>query len=72
MRIWLRFLAPGFLSGPWIQVNGGCIRGADVATWPKSVDLLCRFSSFQGTLHWPADAGDMGFDCVSYLGSDFV
>ena len=27
----LRFRAPWFLCGPWVQVGGGCITGADVA-----------------------------------------
>ena len=44
---------PGFLSGPWTQVRGGCISGADVAAWPYSVGILCKFTSFLGTLHWP-------------------
>ena len=45
----------GFLGGPWIQVHGGHISGADVAAWPYSVGILCRFTSFLGTLalaHW--------------------
>ena len=33
----------------------------------KSVDLFCRFSSFLCTLHWPADAGELGHHGVSYL-----
>ena len=35
---------PGFLNGPWVQVQGGCISGADIAAWPYSVSLLCKFS----------------------------
>ena len=58
---------PGFLHGPWIQVHGGCITGADVAAWPCSVTLLCKLFSFLGSLHWPADAGDMGHFGISYL-----
>ena len=27
-------LPPGFLNGPWVQVHGGCLSGADVAAWP--------------------------------------
>ena len=36
----------GFLSGPWIQVHGGHISGADIAASPYSVGILCRFTSF--------------------------
>ena len=42
----------GFLSGPWMQVHGGCITDADIAAWPYSVDILCKFTAFLGTLHW--------------------
>ena len=31
---------PGFLGGPWIQVDGGHISGTDIAAWPKSVGIL--------------------------------
>ena len=54
---------PGFLNGPWVQVQGGCISGA----WPYGVSLLCKFSSFLGSLRWPAGAADMGHFGVSYL-----
>ena len=37
---------PVFLGGPWIQVNGGHISGADVAAWPYSVGILYRFTFF--------------------------
>ena len=40
----------GFLSGPWIQVHGSGITGADVAAWPCSVGILCKFSTFLSTL----------------------
>ena len=43
---------PGFLSGPWIQVNGGRISGDDVAAWPYSVGILFRFTSFLSSLQW--------------------
>ena len=36
----------GFLHGPWVQVHGGCITGADIAAWPYSVGLLCKLISF--------------------------
>ena len=58
---------PGFLSGPWIQVPDGCISGADVAAWPYSVGILCKFTSFLGTLHWPTGSEDMGHFSVSFL-----
>ena len=48
---------PGFLDGRWIQVHGGCISGADVAAWPKSVNLLCNLSAFLASLHWPFRGG---------------
>ena len=37
---------PGFLGGPWIQVDAGHISGADIAAWPYSVGILIRFTSF--------------------------
>ena len=58
---------PGFLHGPWIQIQGGCMSGADIAAWPCSVILLCKFTGFLATLHWPAGAEDMGHFGVSYL-----
>ncbi len=57
--------APGFLGGPWIQVHGGRISGADVAAWPYSVGILC-FTSFFGTLHWPIGSDDIGQFGVSF------
>ena len=36
----------GFLSGPWVQVHGGCITGSDVVAWPYSVSILCKFTVF--------------------------
>ena len=61
------FPAPGFLGGPWIQVHGGHISGADIAAWPYSVGILCRFTSFLGTLHWPIGSDDIGHFGVSFL-----
>ena len=57
---------PGFLNGPWIQVHGGYISGAYVAAWPYSVGILCRFTSFLGTLHWPLGSVDVGYFGVSF------
>ena len=39
---------------------GGMIADADVAAWPYSVGISCKFTAFLGTLHWPVDAVDMG------------
>ena len=50
----------GFSNGPWMQVYGGCITGADIAAWPYSVGILCKFTTFHGTLHWPMGSDDMG------------
>ena len=58
---------PGFLSGPWIQVHGGHISGADIADWPRSVGILCRFTSFLGILHWPTGSDDIGHFGISLL-----
>ena len=41
---------PGFSGGPWIQVYGGHISGADIAAWPYSVGILVKFTSFFGYL----------------------
>ena len=54
---------PGFLSGPRVQVNCGCITGSDVASWSYSVSILC----FLDTLHWPAGEADSGHFGVSFL-----
>ena len=58
---------PGLLHGPWFQVHGGCISGVDIAAWPCSVDILCNFTAFLGSLHWPVDAVDLGHFGVSFL-----
>ena len=50
-----------------VQVDGGGITGADVAVWPCSVNVLCKFTSFVGTLHWPTDNVDLG-----HFGSSFL
>ena len=57
---------PGFLGGPWMQVHGGCITGLDFAAWPYSVGILCKCTSFLGTLHWPTGSVDMGHFGVSF------
>ena len=49
-----------FLHVIWVQVCGGSITELDVVVWPESVSVLCRFSAFLSSLHWPADAGDLG------------
>ena len=49
-----------FLDGPWMQVHGGRLAGADIAAWPYSVGILCKFAAFLGTLHWPVGSEDMG------------
>ena len=53
---------PEVLCGPWVQVDGRRITGADVAAWPYSVSLslLCEFPSSLGSLHWPAETADLG------------
>ena len=58
---------PGFLGGPWIQVHGGGIAGADIAAWPYSAGILCTFTAFLRTLHWPTGSEDMGHFWVSFL-----
>ena len=58
---------PGFLGGPWIQVDGGHISGRDIAAWPYIVGILIRFTSFLSTLHWPTGSDDFGHFGVSYL-----
>ena len=58
---------PGFLGGPWIQVDAGHISGADVAAWPYSVGILCKFTDFLATLHWPICSEDMDHFGVSLL-----
>ena len=48
-------------AGSWI------ISGADVAAWPCSVGILCKFTASFGTLHWPVGSEDMGHFGVSFL-----
>ena len=50
---------------PGFHVHGGCISGA--AAWPCCVSLLCKLSSFAGSLHWPAGAEEKGHFGVSFL-----
>ena len=57
----------GFSSGPWMQIHGSSISGADIAAWPYNVGILFKFTAFLGTLHWPVDAFNMGHFGVSYL-----
>ena len=54
------------MGGPWIQVHGGGISGADIAAWPYSVGILCRLTSFFGTLHWLIGSDDTGHFGVSF------
>ena len=58
---------PGFLRRPWMQVHGGGITGADVAAWPYGVGILCKFTTFLGTLRWPVGSDDVGHFGVSFL-----
>ena len=59
----------GLLNGPWMQLHGGCITGADVGAWPYCVGILCKFTAFLATLHWPVDAVDMRHVEVSFFGN---
>ena len=61
-----------FLNGPRMQDHGSCITGADIAAWPNGVGILCKFTAFLGSLHWPVDNVDMGHFGVSYLGVLFL
>ena len=47
---------PGFLCGPWVQVSGGCITGADVAAWPESVHRTLGIWGITGSLIWRFDS----------------
>ena len=58
---------PGFLTSSWVQVSAGRISGADTAAWPHSVCILCRFTSFLSTLHWPMGSDDNGHFGISFL-----
>ena len=61
---------PGFLGGPWIQFHGAGISGADVAAWPYSVGILCKFTASLGTLHWPMGSDEI-FG-VSFFGASYT
>ena len=58
---------PGFLGGPLITIHGSSISGADIAAWPNSVGILCKFTAFLGTLHWLVSSDDMGHFGGSFL-----
>ena len=55
------------MNNSWVQVDSGCISGADVAAWPYSVCILIKFASFLNTLHWPSGAADIGHFGISFL-----
>ena len=55
------------MNSSWVQVNAGHTTGSDIATWPKSVSILIRFTSFLNTLHWPSGADDFGHFGISFL-----
>ena len=59
-----------------VEIRQGCqlvcslvraITGVDIAAWPYSVGILCKFTAFLGTLHWPMGSDDMGHLGVSFL-----
>ena len=58
---------PGFMGGPWIQVNSGYISDPDITAWPYSVGILFRFTFFLDTLHWPSGSVDFGHFGVSFM-----
>ena len=55
------------MNSSWVQVDSGCISGADVAAWPYSVGILIRFTSFLSSLHWPSGVTDFGHFGISFL-----
>ena len=63
---------PGFLTGPWIQVDGGRISGADIAAWPYSVGIVIRFTSFLYTLHGPPGSDDFGHFWSFFFGASYL
>ena len=44
---------PGFLDNAWVSLEPGPVTDADVSSWPFSVSLLVKFTSFLSTLRWP-------------------
>ena len=44
----------------------GGFTSADIAAWLFSVGILCTFTAFLGTLHWPMGSEDMGHFGVSF------
>ena len=53
---------PGFFCRVLgFRFKGDAFLCADVAAWPYSVSLLCKFTFFLASLHWRAGADDMGF-----------
>ena len=43
-----------------ICCSRGCFTGADIAAWPYSAGISCKFTAFLSSLHWPVDAVDLG------------
>ena len=59
---------PDSLDGPWVQASGGGEGEREGGHWMWRAgrlvsvccaSLLCKFSSFLSSLHWPADSGDV-------------
>ena len=57
----------GFLDSWWCMVDSGPISGEDIASWPYSVSVLVKFTSFLSTLHWPEGLNEMGKHGISLL-----
>ena len=58
---------PGFLDNAWVSLEHGQVTDADVSSWPLSISLLVKCTSFLSTLRWPEGLNDMGKFGVSYF-----
>ena len=56
-------LLPGALhlwDSGWVSVPPVAFSDEEVSLWPYSVDILIKFVTFLGSLHWPSAGNDLG------------
>ena len=55
----------------WVGVRPNIVTAADVAVWTFSFSMLVKIVAFLGTLHWPAHAGNLGWEVSLLWNSSF-
>ena len=51
----------------WVRVPPVAVSAEDVCLRPYSVEILMKFVTFLGSLHWPSAGNDLGPGGVSYV-----